>query len=97
MAAGLTSSMRSSTTTASGRLGDAPATEKRRVRLSIIVPIYNEDKNIPLLFDSLFSVLDVLPHRFEVIAVNDGSRDNSQVQLREAAQRRPELHVEGVP
>ena len=64
-----------------------------RPKISILLPIYNEEKNIPLLFEHLFKVLDQLSCEFEVVAVNDGSRDGSLLRLREIANRRHELKI----
>jgi glycosyltransferase involved in cell wall biosynthesis len=61
--------------------------------LSVIVPIFNEQDSIGPLLERLFAVLDRLPHRFEIIAVNDGSRDESLALLRAAAERRAELKI----
>ena len=62
-------------------------------RISVPVPIYNEQENIPLLCDDLFLVLDRLGCTFEVIAVDDGSRDGSFAVLKAFAEQRPELKV----
>jgi glycosyltransferase involved in cell wall biosynthesis len=61
--------------------------------ISVIVPIYNEDESIEKLLEGLFAVLDQLPRPFEIIAVNDGSRDGSLALLRRAASLRPELKL----
>jgi glycosyltransferase involved in cell wall biosynthesis len=61
--------------------------------LSILIPIYNEEPNIPVLMQRLFAVLDGLPHSFEVLAVDDGSLDGSFAALEAEAARRPELKV----
>jgi glycosyltransferase involved in cell wall biosynthesis len=61
--------------------------------LSLIVPIYNEEESIDLLLPRLFAVLDPLLRRFEIIAVNDGSRDRSLERLRAAALLRPEVKI----
>ena len=58
-----------------------------------MVPIYNEEENIPLLEAELFPVLEGLGISFEVIAVNDGSGDNSLSILQEIARRRPQFKV----
>lgn len=63
------------------------------MKISIIVPIYNEEESIPSLCDGLFSVLKELGRPFEVICVNDGSRDGSMSCLRRAAETHPELKV----
>jgi dolichol-phosphate mannosyltransferase len=61
--------------------------------LSVILPVYNEAENIPLLLEELFPVLDQLSTSFEVIAVDDGSRDGSLLALWAAGVRRQELKV----
>ena len=61
--------------------------------LTVIVPIYNEEDSIPILCAKLFIVLDRIGKTFEIICVNDGSRDGSLNALREAAVTRKELKV----
>lgn len=61
--------------------------------ISVIIPVYNEEQNIPLLVDRLFPVLDGLARSFEIIAVNDGSTDRSIDELRKAAAKRAEFKV----
>lgn len=53
--------------------------------ISIIIPIYNEYDNIYLLYEKLNIELPLLKIDFEVILVNDGSKDESQVRLAEIA------------
>lgn len=47
------------------------------IDLSIIVPCYNEEPNLDYLFERLISVLEPLGMTYEIICVNDGSRDNT--------------------
>jgi polyisoprenyl-phosphate glycosyltransferase len=47
------------------------------VRYSIVIPIFNEQAVLPLLFDRLDALLDRLDGRAEAVLVDDGSRDNS--------------------
>lgn len=61
--------------------------------LSVVVPIYDEEESIPALITSLLSELDKLGRTYEVIAVNDGSKDNSQAVLSQAAAKHPQLKV----
>jgi glycosyltransferase involved in cell wall biosynthesis len=63
------------------------------IYLSVITPIYNEEKNIPILVDQLLAVLQTLQKPFEIIAINDGSRDGSLAELRKQASLYPELKV----
>jgi len=53
------------------------------MNLSIIIPIYNEEKNILKLYRKLKEVLSSLSMEYEIIAVNDGSIDNSYKVLKE--------------
>lgn len=47
-------------------------------KISILVPCYNEEKSLPLLHERLKSLMDSMPqYAWEVILVNDGSRDNT--------------------
>ena len=48
-----------------------------KLDLSVVLPIYNEEENIPLLGQELLPVLEGLGHSFEVICVDDGSSDGS--------------------
>lgn len=45
--------------------------------ISIVIPVYNEAANLPLLYKELLRHTHRLPYRFEVIFVDDGSRDDS--------------------
>lgn len=55
----------------------APATHDRAVHLSVVIPVFNEEPNLPVLFARLYPVLDALGFRYEVIFTNDGSSDRS--------------------
>jgi undecaprenyl-phosphate 4-deoxy-4-formamido-L-arabinose transferase len=59
--------------------------------ISVIVPVYNEEASLPALFDRLYPALDALGTSYEVVFINDGSRDRSAAVLREQWQRRPEV------
>ena len=62
-----------------------------RRQLSIVIPIYNEEEGLPLLFERLYPALDALGRTYEVVFVDDGSSDRSVALLREQFQRRPEV------
>lgn len=53
--------------------------------ISIIVPVYNEAENIPSFFASLKEILAKINYHYEIIFINDGSRDNSQAELEKIA------------
>jgi len=61
------------------------------IDLSVVIPVYNEEQGLPALFARLYPALDALGAPYEVIFVNDGSRDRSAALLREQFQRRPEV------
>jgi len=60
-------------------------------QVSVVIPVYNEEAGLPALFDRLYRALDALAVAYEVIFVNDGSRDRSAALLREQFQRRPDV------
>ncbi|MDX1969676.1 MAG: glycosyltransferase family 2 protein [Planctomycetaceae bacterium] len=53
--------------------------------VSVVVPIYNEVENIPLLYAAIANVMRPLNQEWELILVNDGSRDGSSKALAELA------------
>ena len=59
--------------------------------LSVVIPVYNEEEGLPTLFARLYPALDALKVGYEVIFVNDGSRDRSAALLREQFARRPDV------
>ena len=58
--------------------------------ISVIVPIYNEEQGLEALFARLYPALDLLGEPYEIVFINDGSRDRSAAILREQFARRPE-------
>jgi len=59
--------------------------------LSVVIPVYNEEEVLPALFARLYPALDALGRTYEVLFVNDGSRDRSAALLREQFQERPDV------
>ena len=59
--------------------------------LSVVVPLYNEEGSLPHLIDQVLAALRPLPLRFELVLVDDGSRDGTPALLRDLAGRVPEL------
>ena len=59
--------------------------------ISIIIPVYNEEKNIPLIYGELIKVWGDLKKKYdyEIIFVDDGSMDNSENILEEMAKNNP--------
>lgn len=59
--------------------------------LSIVIPIYNEEASLAALFARLYPALDALGETYEVVFVNDGSRDRSAAILRQQFEVRPDV------
>jgi glycosyltransferase involved in cell wall biosynthesis len=57
--------------------------------LSIVIPVYNSEASLPLLAKRLAKVLPAIAPRFELILVNDGSRDRSSEVMYELAREYP--------
>ena len=53
------------------------------IRYSIVVPFYNEQENIPDLYMKLTEVMDSVGEPYEMVFVDDGSKDNSYKVLSE--------------
>lgn len=64
-------------------------------RLSILTPVYNERENIPAFLDEVMSALEKLapPRGYEILLVNDGSRDGSAELLDRYAEAHPGVVV----
>jgi undecaprenyl-phosphate 4-deoxy-4-formamido-L-arabinose transferase len=59
--------------------------------VSVVIPVYNEEQVLPRLFARLYAALDDLGRSYEIIFINDGSRDRSAALLREQFQARPDV------
>ena len=51
--------------------------ESDLVEISVVIPLYNESENIEHLFQRLRLTLETLKINYEIICVNDGSKDNT--------------------
>ncbi len=60
-------------------------------QLSVVIPVYNEEPNLPSLFARLYPVLDGLGRPYEVIFTNDGSADRSFALLKAQFAARPDV------
>ena len=58
--------------------------------LSLIIPVYNEEQNLPLLMDAICTALEPLKKDWEAIFVDDGSRDGSLSVLENLVAQNPE-------
>jgi len=71
-----------------------PFTEQNeQIEISVVVPVYNEEGNLPILIPKLTGVLKDLRCSYEMILVDDGSSDGSRKILREMAPHIPSLRI----
>ena len=61
--------------------------------LSIVVPVYNEEENVRLLFEKIQAVCETIGETYEVLFVDDGSHDETFAVLSELSKQKPELKV----
>jgi glycosyltransferase involved in cell wall biosynthesis len=64
-----------------------------RPQISVVIPLFDEEKNVRALLDELFAMLGKLDRTYEVICVDDGSRDRTFEELSRIAAERRELRV----
>ena len=62
-------------------------------RISFVIPVYNEEENLPELFRELRDVLEKLSVSFEIIFIDDGSKDRSGAILREFAHKDERVRI----
>src|SRR4051794_28239960 len=63
------------------------------VTLSVVIPMYNEEKVLPLLVERLRPSLDGIGEPYEVVAVDDGSADATYAVLLGLRRTWPELRI----
>lgn len=63
----------------------------RTPEISVIIPVYNEERVLPRLFERLYAALDATGESYEVVFVNDGSRDASAELLAAQFRARPDV------
>jgi glycosyltransferase involved in cell wall biosynthesis len=68
-------------------------TQDVRVELSVIVPFYNEEDNIRALYEEIRDTLIKIGRSYEIIFVNDGSKDKTQERGLEIANEDPHVHM----
>ena len=59
--------------------------------LSVVIPIYNEEAGLDKLFARLYPALDALGVSYEIVFINDGSRDRSAAMLSDQFRLRPDV------
>lgn len=68
--------------------------KNKKVEISVVIPIYNEEENLPILYERLKTVLEKLGKSYEIIFVNDGSTDRSWEIIKQLVEK--DHHVIGV-
>ncbi|MEW6355808.1 MAG: glycosyltransferase family 2 protein [Planctomycetota bacterium] len=64
-----------------------------RTEISVVIPIYNEEENIPILVKQLRDALTEIGRTFEVVLVDDGSTDNSFQVMKDLKAQNAFLHI----
>jgi glycosyltransferase involved in cell wall biosynthesis len=63
------------------------------MKISIVIPIYNEEESVGTLYEKIVDTMNKLPYDYEIIAVDDGSTDNTLNKLKEIASKDKRLKV----
>jgi len=69
--------------------------ENRPVDISVVVPVFNEEENLPILVPRIVEVLNPLGKTYEMIFVDDGSADRSRHLLKEMVSQYPQIRILG--
>jgi dolichol-phosphate mannosyltransferase len=67
--------------------------EVMAAKYSIVVPCFNEEATIPAFYDAIIPVMEQTKEKYEIIFVNDGSRDKTEEILREIANKDKRVKV----
>jgi dolichol-phosphate mannosyltransferase len=68
---------------------------EKEIGISVVVPVYNEEKNLPVLVPRIAQVLESLGKSYEMIFVDDGSTDESRKVLKEMVSQYPHIRILG--
>src|SRR2546426_4689176 len=63
------------------------------LELSLVIPVYNERDNLPVLVEEIDRALAARRGRYEIVAVDDGSTDGSLDVLKALKREHPEIHI----
>lgn len=65
--------------------------------LSVFFPSYNEAENLPILLTQALTILPSVAQKFEIIVVDDGSKDSTKAVVQQFAQKHPEIRLVSHP
>jgi len=69
------------------------STSNKKIFCSVVIPVMNEEENVPLLHQAISEVMQAWGRPYEIVIVDDGSTDRTFPLLREIAQRDSNLRV----
>jgi dolichol-phosphate mannosyltransferase len=72
---------------------EIPSTLSARPTLSVVAPVFNEEETVGAFVDRVAAVLHKIGEPYEIVLVNDGSRDGSLRAMREAQRRNPRIRI----
>lgn len=68
---------------------------RQEVDISVVVPVFNEEENLPILIPKIAETLDSLGKSYEMIFIDDGSTDGSRKVIKELMLKYPQVHLIG--
>jgi dolichol-phosphate mannosyltransferase len=68
---------------------NSPVMNSQIHRIAVVLPAYNEEKDLPFLLDNLQAALQPLPYDYKIVVVDDGSKDRTAEIAAEYARRMP--------
>ena len=69
--------------------------ENHPIDISVVIPVYNEEENLPVLIPQIAEVLKPLGKTYEMICVDDGSKDQSRHLLKKMLLEYPQIRILG--
>jgi len=61
------------------------------MKISIVIPLYNEYESLPHLTEAILKVFETLPHTLEIVFIDDGSTDSSYAVITELHKKHREI------
>jgi glycosyltransferase involved in cell wall biosynthesis len=66
---------------------------RKKMDCSVVVPLYNEEENVEILYREISRVMESMGEEYEIIFIDDGSSDNTFQRLRELADKDPNMVI----